>query len=129
MASVTGSVQPRAAPPPAASTMTMASGPYATEAMASRDSAASPPSTDRRSRSPTSGRSVLRRADSTLIGAGPSRLEPVAQTGLGHQVARAARVVFQLAAQLGHVQAQVVRLPGVRWFFVFGVLLLLVVLL
>ena len=47
--------------------MTMASGPYATEAIASRDSAARPPATDRRSRSAAAWRSGFRRAESTLI--------------------------------------------------------------
>jgi len=43
MATVTGSVSRSAAAPAAASTSTMASGPYATELSASSDSAASPP--------------------------------------------------------------------------------------
>jgi len=42
MAKVTGSVRPSPAVPAAASTSTMASGPYATELSASSDSAASP---------------------------------------------------------------------------------------
>ena len=42
MATVTGSVRRSAAVPAAASTRTMASGPYATELSASSDSAASP---------------------------------------------------------------------------------------
>ncbi|MFI7641533.1 hypothetical protein [Nonomuraea sp. NPDC049400] len=54
MVSVTGMVNPSPAPPANASTSTIASGPYATDAIASSDSAASPPTTDSRCRSPVS---------------------------------------------------------------------------
>src|SRR5258708_5900218 len=52
MARVTGRVYPSPAAPATARTRTMASGPYATEAIASRESAASPWVAVRRCRSP-----------------------------------------------------------------------------
>ncbi|CAM5408311.1 hypothetical protein STANM309S_06378 [Streptomyces tanashiensis] len=55
MASVTGSVKPSPYPPAAASTSTMASGPYATDAIASSDSAARPVTAVSRCRAPLSG--------------------------------------------------------------------------
>lgn len=58
MVSVTGRVKPSPAPPARASTSTIASGPYATDAIASRESAARPPTTDRRCRSPVSAGSL-----------------------------------------------------------------------
>ena len=55
MARVTGSVNPSPCAPAAASTRTIASGPYATDAIASSDSAASPVTAVSRCRSPVSG--------------------------------------------------------------------------
>lgn len=85
MASVTGSVKPRPRAPAPARTRTIASGPYATDAIASSDSAARPVTAVSRCRSPVSGGSsppgtasgsVVR----TDMGAGSSSVRPRAGT-------------------------------------------------